>query len=159
MVRATTLQPLVSLPSATHFPRKQESDIKFMPRLRQYERRPDVLAAVTPVEVLLVVTVEAARHPVLTNPDASNIAVKLSENIVYQCWERLQIQISMMTWKRICQSARASPVPVRWSALMAIELQAVNDTRLLALMGELEDVNSGSIYYDNVAPCFLAVCS
>ncbi|MDI8751987.1 hypothetical protein MJH54_30510, partial [Salmonella enterica subsp. enterica serovar Montevideo] len=31
----------------------------------------------------------------------------------------------------------------------------LNDTRLLALMGELEGRISGSIHYDNVAPCFL----
>lgn len=31
----------------------------------------------------------------------------------------------------------------------------LNDTRLLAIMGELEGRISGSIHYDNVAPCFL----
>ena len=31
----------------------------------------------------------------------------------------------------------------------------LNDTELLALMGELEGRISGSIHYDNVAPCFL----
>lgn len=32
----------------------------------------------------------------------------------------------------------------------------LDDTRLLALMGELEGRISGSVHYDNVAPCFLA---
>jgi homoserine kinase len=31
----------------------------------------------------------------------------------------------------------------------------LNDTELLALMGELEGRISGSVHYDNVAPCFL----
>ncbi|MDA4723171.1 hypothetical protein NY609_01025, partial [Enterobacter hormaechei] len=30
----------------------------------------------------------------------------------------------------------------------------LNNSRLLALMGELEGRISGSIHYDNVAPCF-----
>ena len=33
--------------------------------------------------------------------------------------------------------------------------QPLNDTELLALMGELEGRISGSVHYDNVAPCFL----
>ncbi len=43
------------------------------------------------------------------------------------------------------------------AALMAMNEHCgkpLNDTRLLALMGELERI-SGSIHYDNVAPCFL----
>lgn len=44
------------------------------------------------------------------------------------------------------------------AALMAMNEHCgkpLNDTRLLALMGELEGRISGSIHYDNVAPCFL----
>ncbi len=31
----------------------------------------------------------------------------------------------------------------------------LNETRMLALMGEMEGRISGSIHYDNVAPCYL----
>jgi homoserine kinase len=31
----------------------------------------------------------------------------------------------------------------------------LNETRMLALMGELEGRISGSVHYDNVAPCYL----
>ena len=109
----------------------------------------DVLgAAVTPVDGALlgdVVTVEAAETFSLNNLGrfADKLPSEPRENIVYQCWERF------------CQEL-GKQIPV--AALMAMNEHCgkpLNDTRLLALMGELEGRISGSIHYDNVAPCFL----
>ncbi|MGR7955063.1 homoserine kinase, partial [Escherichia coli] len=87
------------------------------------------------------------------------------ENIVYQCWERFcqelgkQIPVAMTLEKNMpIGSGLGSSACSVVAALMAMNEHCgkpLNDTRLLALMGELEGRISGSIHYDNVAPCFL----
>ena len=64
-----------------------------------------------------------------------------------------------MTLEKIC---RLAPVRLqrlfRRGGVIAMNEhygKPLNDTRLLAIMGELEGRISGSIHYDNVAPCFL----
>ncbi|SUB18512.1 Homoserine kinase [Pantoea agglomerans] len=51
------------------------------------------------------------------------------------------------------------PAPARWwPVLMAMNEfcgKPLSDSTLLTLMGELEGRISGSVHYDNVAPCFL----
>ena len=108
----------------------------------------DVLgAAVTPVDGALlgdVVTVEAAETFSLNNLGrfADKLPSEPRENIVYQCWERF------------CQEL-GKQIPVAMTLEKNMPIGSLNDTRLLALMGELEGRISGSIHYDNVAPCFL----
>ena len=103
----------------------------------------DVLgAAVTPVDGALlgdVVTVEAAETFSLNNLGrfADKLPSEPRENI---------------------GSGLGSSACSGVAALMAMNEHCgkpLNDTRLLALMGELEGRISGSIHYDNVAPCFL----
>ncbi len=131
----------------------------------------DVLgAAVTPVDGALlgdVVTVEAAETFSLNNLGrfADKLPSEPRENIVYQCWERFcqelgkQIPVAMTLEKNMpIGSGLGSSACSVVAALMAMNEHCgkpLNDTRLLALMGELEGRISGSIHYDNVAPCFL----
>nr|AAA83915.1 homoserine kinase [Escherichia coli] len=131
----------------------------------------DVLgAAVTPVDGALlgdVVTVEAAQTFSLNNLGrfADKLPSEPRENIVYQCWERFcqelgkQIPVAMTLEKNMpIGSGLGSSACSVVAALMAMNEHCgkpLNDTRLLALMGELEGRISGSIHYDNVAPCFL----
>ncbi|WP_312270068.1 homoserine kinase, partial [Pseudescherichia sp.] len=131
----------------------------------------DVLgAAVTPVDDSLlgdVVTVEAADRFSLHNLGrfADKLPPEPRENIVYQCWERFcqelgkTIPVTMTLEKNMpIGSGLGSSACSVVAALMAMNEHCgkpLNDTRLLALMGELEGRISGSIHYDNVAPCFL----
>ncbi|MFP1558091.1 homoserine kinase [Escherichia coli] len=130
----------------------------------------DVLgAAVTPVDGALlgdVVTVEAAETFKSNNLGrfADKLPSEPRENIVYQCWERFcqelgkQIPVAMTLEKNMpIGSGLGSSACSVVAALMAMNEHCgkpLNDTRLLALMGELEG-RIGSIHYDNVAPCFL----
>ena len=105
----------------------------------------DVLgAAVTPVDGTLLgdnVTVEAAEQFSLQNLGrfASKLPTAQQENIVYQCWESFCREIG-------------KTVPVAMNEFCG---KPLNETRMLALMGEMEGRISGSIHYDNVAPCYL----
>ena len=131
----------------------------------------DVLgAAVSPVDGSLLgdyVTVEAADTFSLKNLGhfASRLPVEPRENIVYQCWERFcqeigkQVPVAMTLEKNMpIGSGLGSSACSVVAGLMAMNEfcgKPLNDTRLLTLMGELEGRISGSIHYDNVAPCFL----
>ena len=105
----------------------------------------DVLgAAVTPIDGSLLgdnVSVEAADRFSLQNLGrfADKLPSDPHENIVYQCWERY------------CQEIGKS-VPVAMNEFCG---KPLDETRMLALMGELEGRISGSVHYDNVAPCYL----
>ncbi|WP_333892142.1 homoserine kinase, partial [Atlantibacter subterraneus] len=131
----------------------------------------DVLgAAVTPASGELLgdcVTVEAAQQFSLTNRGqfVSKLPSEPRENIVYQCWERFcqeigkTVPVAMTLEKNMpIGSGLGSSACSVVAGLMAMNEfcgKPLNDTRLLALMGELEGRISGSIHYDNVAPCFL----
>ncbi|AIR60719.1 homoserine kinase [Enterobacter sp. Ap-916] len=131
----------------------------------------DVLgAAVSPVDGSHLgdyVTVEAADSFSLTNLGrfASKLPDEPRENIVYQCWERFcqeigkTIPVAMTLEKNMpIGSGLGSSACSVVAGLMAMNEfcgKPLSDTRLLALMGELEGRISGSIHYDNVAPCFL----
>ena len=131
----------------------------------------DVLgAAVTPVDGSLLgdyVTVEAAERFSLQNLGrfASKLPDAPRENIVYQCWERFcqeigrEIPVAMTLEKNMpIGSGLGSSACSVVAGLMAMNEHCgkpLSDTRLLSLMGELEGRISGSIHYDNVAPCFL----
>ncbi|MBJ3813520.1 homoserine kinase [Shimwellia pseudoproteus] len=131
----------------------------------------DVLgAAVSPVDGTLLgdcVTVEAAETFSLENAGrfASKLPREPRENIVYQCWERFcqeigeTIPVAMKLEKNMpIGSGLGSSACSVVAGLMAMNEfcnKPLDDNRLLALMGELEGRISGSVHYDNVAPCFL----
>lgn len=131
----------------------------------------DVLgAAVTPVDGALLgdcVTVTAAERFSLHNEGrfVSKLPSEPKENIVYQCWERFcqevgkTIPVAMTLEKNMpIGSGLGSSACSVVAGLMAMNEfcgKPLDDTRLLALMGELEGRISGSVHYDNVAPCFL----
>lgn len=131
----------------------------------------DVLgAAVSPIDGTHLgdyVTVEAAGQFSLTNLGrfASKLPAVYEQNIVYQCWERFcqeigeSIPVAMTLEKNMpIGSGLGSSACSVVAGLMAMNEfcgNPLSDTRLLALMGELEGRISGSVHYDNVAPCFL----
>ncbi|WP_440867496.1 homoserine kinase [Symbiopectobacterium purcellii] len=131
----------------------------------------DVLGAtVTPVDGSLLgdcVTVTAAERFSLRNEGrfVGKLPSEPKENIVYHCWERFCqevgkiIPVAMTLEKNMpIGSGLGSSACSVVAGLMAMNEfcgKPLDDTRLLALMGELEGRISGSVHYDNVAPCFL----
>lgn len=131
----------------------------------------DVLgAAVSPVDGSLLgdcVSVEAADSFSLHNEGrfVAKLPSDPKENIVYQCWERFcqelgkTVPVAMRLEKNMpIGSGLGSSACSVVAGLMAMNEfcgKPLDDTRLLALMGELEGRISGSVHYDNVAPCFL----
>ena len=131
----------------------------------------DVLgAAVTPVDGSLLgdnVSVEAADRFSLQNLGrfADKLPSEPRENIVYQCWERFcqeigkEIPVAMTLEKNMpIGSGLGSSACSVVAALVAMNEHCgrpLDETRMLALMGELEGRISGSVHYDNVAPCYL----
>ncbi|WP_017345620.1 homoserine kinase [Pantoea sp. A4] len=131
----------------------------------------DVLgAAVSPVDGTLLgdcVTVEAADSFSLVNEGrfVSKLPTNPQENIVYQCWQRFceaigkQVPVAMKLEKNMpIGSGLGSSACSVVAGLMAMNEfcgKPLTDTELLALMGELEGRISGSVHFDNVAPCFL----
>ncbi len=131
----------------------------------------DVLgAAVSPVDGTLLgdcVSVETAEQFSLKNVGrfVSKLPTEPRENIVYQCWERFceklgkNVPVAMTLEKNMpIGSGLGSSACSVVAALMALNEYCGNpldNTQLLALMGELEGRISGSVHYDNVAPCFL----
>jgi homoserine kinase len=131
----------------------------------------DVLgAAVSPVDGTLLgdcVSVEAADSFSLVNEGrfVSKLPTNPQENIVYQCWQRFceaigkEVPVAMTLEKNMpIGSGLGSSACSVVAGLMAMNEfcgKPLNDTELLALMGELEGRISGSVHYDNVAPCFL----
>jgi len=131
----------------------------------------DVLgAAVSPLDGVLLgdcVTVEAA--PRLSLQNSGRFVSKLpddpKENIVYQCWQRFcealgeEVPVAMTLEKNMpIGSGLGSSACSVVAGLMAMNEfcgKPLSDTQLLTLMGELEGRISGSVHYDNVAPCFL----
>jgi len=131
----------------------------------------DVLgAAVSPVDGSLLgdcVAVEAADRFSLENRGrfVSKLPDDPKENIVYQCWKRFcqaigkEVPVAMTLEKNMpIGSGLGSSACSVVAGLMAMNEfcgKPLSDTALLALMGELEGRISGSVHYDNVAPCFL----
>ena len=131
----------------------------------------DVLgAAVSPVDGTLLgdcVSVEAAETFSLRNEGrfVSKLPTDPQENIVYQCWDRFceaigkRVPVAMTLEKNMpIGSGLGSSACSVVAGLMAMNEfcgKPLNDSELLALMGELEGRISGSVHYDNVAPCFL----
>lgn len=131
----------------------------------------DVLgAAVSPIDGSLLgdcVSIEAANTFSLENKGrfVSKLPKKMEHNIVYQCWElfceRLgkKLNVAMTLEKNMpIGSGLGSSACSVVAALMALNEFAdkpFDETALLGMMGELEGRISGSVHYDNVAPCYL----
>ncbi|MFP1822617.1 homoserine kinase [Lonsdalea quercina] len=131
----------------------------------------DVLgAAVSPLDGSLLgdcVSVSAADAFSLKNEGrfVSKLPTEARENIVYQCWERFcqeigeTVPVAMTLEKNMpIGSGLGSSACSVVAGLMAMNEfcgKPLDDHCLLTLMGELEGRISGSVHYDNVAPCFL----
>lgn len=131
----------------------------------------DVLgAAVSPIDGSLLgdcVSVEAASQFSLENAGrfVSKLPINPKDNIVYQCWERFcqeigkKVPVAMRLEKNMpIGSGLGSSACSVVAGLMAMNEfcdRPLDETRLLILMGELEGRISGSVHYDNVAPCYL----
>ncbi|HGI5212932.1 TPA: homoserine kinase [Providencia alcalifaciens] len=131
----------------------------------------DVLgAAVSPIDGSLLgdcVSIEVAKTFSLENKGrfVSKLPKKMEHNIVYQCWElfceRLgkKLNVAMTLEKNMpIGSGLGSSACSVVAALMALNEFAdkpFDETALLGMMGELEGRISGSVHYDNVAPCYL----
>nr|WP_217471666.1 homoserine kinase [Photorhabdus akhurstii] len=131
----------------------------------------DVLgAAVSPVDGNLLgdcVTVRAAESFSLRNEGlfVGKLPEQLEHNIVYQCWQLFcqhlgkQLPVAMTLEKNMpIGSGLGSSACSVVAGLMALNEFAglpFSESQLLAMMGELEGRISGSIHYDNVAPCYL----
>ncbi|CNE72226.1 homoserine kinase [Yersinia nurmii] len=131
----------------------------------------DVLgAAVSPVDGTLLgdcVSVTAADSFSLENEGrfVSKLPVDPKENIVYQCWQRFcqeigkEIPVAMRLEKNMpIGSGLGSSACSVVAGLMAMNEfcgHPLDKVTLLGLMGELEGRVSGSVHFDNVAPCYL----
>lgn len=131
----------------------------------------DILgAAITPVNGALLgdcVSVTAAAGFSLHNTGrfVSKLPDNPQHNIVYQCWERFcaalgkTVPVAMTLEKNMpIGSGLGSSACSVVAGLMAMNEycgRPFDETVMLSLMGELEGRVSGSVHYDNVAPCYL----
>ncbi len=136
----------------------------------------DVLgAAVSPIDGSLLgdrVEVKAGSEPFVLET-AGRFVDKLpqdpKQNIVYDCWlvfarelEKKSIAVKplKMTLEKNMPigsglGSSACSIVAALDALNRFHGNPLNQTELLALMGEMEGKISGGIHYDNVAPCYL----
>ncbi|MDW3151381.1 homoserine kinase [Vibrio sp. 779(2023)] len=136
----------------------------------------DVLgAAVSPVDGTLLgdrVLVKSGADP-FSLKTAGDFVEKLptepKENIVYDCWlvfareldkkgvELKPLEVTLEKNMPIGSGlgSSACSIVAALDALNRFHGQPLNETELLALMGEMEGKISGGIHYDNVAPCYL----
>ena len=131
----------------------------------------DVLgAAVSPIDGALLgdcVSIEAAEKFVLHNKGSfvSKLPDKQEDNIVFQCWQRFcqalqrDIPVAMVLEKNMpIGSGLGSSACSVVASLVALNEYCghpLNENELLSMMGEMEGRISGSVHYDNVAPCYL----
>ncbi|UCQ58146.1 homoserine kinase [Edwardsiella piscicida] len=131
----------------------------------------DVLgAAVTPLDGTLLgdcVSVEASDRFALhcRGRFVDSLPALAQENIVYQCWQRFcevtgrELAVEMVLEKNMPigsgLGSSACSVVAALAALNRFAGDPLDAQRLLTLMGELEGRISGSVHYDNVAPCYL----
>lgn len=136
----------------------------------------DVLgAAVSPVDGTLLgdrVEVKAGNEP-FSLAAVGRFVGKLpsdpKENIVYDCWQvfareiakkNVELKPVSMTLEKNMPigsglGSSACSIVAALDALNRFHGQPLNETELLALMGEMEGKISGGVHYDNVAPCYL----
>ena len=131
----------------------------------------DVLgAAVSPIDGSLLgdcVTVEQADTYSLTTLGrfVNKLPSDPEQNIVYQCWKLFcetvgkTIPVAMTLEKNMPVGSglgsSACSVVAALVAMNEFSGNPLSEHQLLLLMGELEGRISGSVHYDNVAPCYL----
>lgn len=136
----------------------------------------DVLgAAVSPIDgTLLGDRVEVASGPsdfelITAGEFVAKLPTNPKENIVYRCWQvfaremhskdRPMRPLTMTLEKNMPigsgLGSSACSIVAALDALNQFHDEALTETELLALMGEMEGEISGGVHYDNVAPCFL----
>lgn len=131
----------------------------------------DVLgAAVTPIDGSLLgdcVSISDAAEFSLHNEGrfVKKLPANLKENIVYQCWQHFcetigrEVPLAMVLEKNMpIGSGLGSSACSVVAALVALNEycgKPLDETQLLTLMGQMEGRISGSVHYDNVAPCYL----
>lgn len=131
----------------------------------------DILgAAINPISGTLLgdcITVESATEFSLVSK--GHFVKKLPRdpkyNIVYQCWQRFcqamgrELPVAMTLEKNMPigsgLGSSACSVVGAFVALNEFFDQPFNQSEMLLMMGELEGRISGSVHYDNVAPCYL----
>ncbi len=136
----------------------------------------DVLgAAVSPIDGTRlgdVVKVSAGQAPFTLTTQGSfvdKLPTETKDNIVYDCW-RVYVRelegkglnalpVSMTLEKNMPigsgLGSSACSIVAALDALNQFHGNPLNETELLALMGEMEGQISGGVHYDNVAPCYL----
>lgn len=136
----------------------------------------DVLgAAVSPIDGTLLgdkVTVSAGREPFTLRCEGDFVAklpAEPEQNIVFHCWQvfareldkkGIALQPVSMTLEKNMPigsglGSSACSIVASLDALNRFHDNPLNETELLALMGEMEGQISGGVHYDNVAPCYL----
>jgi homoserine kinase len=100
---------------------------------------------------------------------ADKLPTEPEKNIVYQCYLAYQAAISklhkeILPVKMILEKnlpvgsglgSSSSSIVAALAALNAWHDSLLDETSMLRLMGEMEGQISGSVHYDNVAPCYL----
>ncbi|WP_392561443.1 homoserine kinase [Orbus sturtevantii] len=131
----------------------------------------DILgAAIHPISGVMLgdtIIVEQATQFQLTNKGrfVKNLPKDPKLNIVYQCWQRfcqamgktLPVAITLEKNMPIGSGLGSSACSVvgAFVALNEYFNKPFNEQQMLSMMGELEGRISGSVHYDNVAPCYL----
>ncbi|WP_392558961.1 homoserine kinase [Orbus mooreae] len=131
----------------------------------------DILgAAINPISGVMLgdcITIEAAPAFHLTNKGlfVNKLPKDPKANIVYQCWQHFckkmgkELPVAMTLEKNMpIGSGLGSSACSVVGALVALNEyfdKPFNEQQMLNMMGELEGRISGSVHYDNVAPCYL----
>lgn len=131
----------------------------------------DILgAAINPISGAMLgdcITVEEAATFNLTNKGlfVKKLPQEPKDNIVYQCWQYFcqqlgkELPVAMTLEKNMpIGSGLGSSACSVVGALVALNEffdKPFNEHQMLTMMGELEGRISGSVHYDNVAPCYL----
>lgn len=131
----------------------------------------DILgAAINPIDGSLLgdcITVESAERFELISKGkfVKKLPREPKYNIVYQCWQRFctamgkNLPVLMTLEKNMpIGSGLGSSACSAVGALVALNEffeKPFNEYQMLTMMGEMEGKISGSVHYDNVAPCYL----
>lgn len=136
----------------------------------------DVLgAAIAPIDGTLLgdrVKIEVGELPFVLHccgPYVDKLPAVVEQNIVYHCYQvfcremkkrGLAVQNLQMTLEKNMPigsglGSSACSIVAALDALNQFHLHPLDENTLLRLMGEMEAQISGSLHYDNVAPCYL----